>query len=93
MNPFDIKIWLYTLAAYVTVSLTFYAIARFSPHESTQAEICQHVPDLIKNHFTIYNSFWFITGTLLRRSSGLNPKVCIYIYMHNVHVHTLYSKI
>lgn len=76
MNPFDIKIWLYMLAAYVTVSLTFYAIARFSPHGSIQAEMCQQVPpDVVENQFTVHNSFWFITGTLLRRGSGLNPKV------------------
>nr|XP_053653425.1 glutamate receptor ionotropic, kainate 2-like [Cherax quadricarinatus] len=75
MNPLAVEIWLYVLAAYVLVSFTMFVMARFSPYEWNNPHPCNAESDVVENQFSVSNSFWFITGTLLRQGSGLNPKV------------------
>uniref|UniRef100_A0A1A9WRS3 Glutamate receptor ionotropic, kainate 2 n=1 Tax=Glossina brevipalpis TaxID=37001 RepID=A0A1A9WRS3_9MUSC len=74
MNPLAMEIWLYVLAAYILVSFALFVMARFSPYEWSIPYPCQKDSDIVENQFSISNSFWFITGTFLRQSSGLNPK-------------------
>lgn len=74
MNPLAVEIWLYVLAAYVLVSFTMFVMARFSPYEWNNPHPCNTENDVVENQFSLNNSFWFITGTLLRQGSGLNPK-------------------
>lgn len=75
MNPLAVEIWLYVMAAYVLVSFTMFVMARFSPYEWNNPHPCNVDSDVVENQFSVSNSFWFITGTLLRQGSGLNPKV------------------
>lgn len=75
MNPLAVEIWLYVMAAYVLVSFTMFVMARFSPYEWNNPHPCNVESDVVENQFSVSNSFWFITGTLLRQGSGLNPKV------------------
>ena len=75
MNPLAVEIWLYVMAAYVLVSFTMFVMARFSPYEWNNPHPCNIESDVVENQFSVSNSFWFITGTLLRQGSGLNPKV------------------
>ncbi|KAK8390471.1 hypothetical protein O3P69_010275 [Scylla paramamosain] len=75
MNPLAVEIWLYVMAAYVLVSFTMFVMARFSPYEWNNPHPCNLESDVVENQFSVSNSFWFITGTLLRQGSGLNPKV------------------
>ena len=78
MNPLAVDIWLYVLAAYVLVSFTMFVMARFSPFEwNNPHPHCSELNEIdsVENQFSLNNSFWFITGTLLRQGSGLNPKV------------------
>ncbi|XP_063880682.1 glutamate receptor ionotropic, kainate 2-like isoform X2 [Scylla paramamosain] len=74
MNPLAVEIWLYVMAAYVLVSFTMFVMARFSPYEWNNPHPCNLESDVVENQFSVSNSFWFITGTLLRQGSGLNPK-------------------
>ena len=75
MNPLAIEIWLYILAAYVLVSFTMFVMARFSPYEWNNPHPCRSDVDVVENQFSVSNSFWFITGTLLKQTSGLSPRV------------------
>nr|XP_045621985.1 glutamate receptor ionotropic, kainate 2-like [Procambarus clarkii] len=75
MNPLAVEIWLYVMAAYVLVAFTMFVMARFSPYEWNNPHPCNAESDVVENQFSVSNSFWFITGTLLRQGSGLNPKV------------------
>uniref|UniRef100_A0AAR5PL56 Ionotropic glutamate receptor C-terminal domain-containing protein n=1 Tax=Dendroctonus ponderosae TaxID=77166 RepID=A0AAR5PL56_DENPD len=74
MNPLAVEIWIYVLAAYVSVSFTLFVMARFSPYEWNNPHPCHQDSDIVENQFSVSNSFWFITGTFLRQGSGLNPK-------------------
>ncbi|CAL4124706.1 unnamed protein product, partial [Meganyctiphanes norvegica] len=76
MNPLAIEIWLYILAAYVLVSITMFIVARFSPYEWHNPHPCTQENDIVENHFSLSNSFWFTIGTLMQQGSDLNPKAC-----------------
>jgi Ligand-gated ion channel len=73
MNPLGLDIWLVVVAAFCMASFTLYALARFSPYEWYNPRPWR--PQPLVNQFTVSNSVWFITGTLLRQGSGVSPKV------------------
>ncbi|XP_075217620.1 glutamate receptor ionotropic, kainate 2-like isoform X3 [Lycorma delicatula] len=76
LDPLALEIWLLALVAFITVCLCLYAISRFSPYEwyNPRPWKTKQSAELV-NTFTLSNSVWFITGTLLRQGAGLNPKV------------------
>lgn len=80
MDPLGLDIWMLVVAAFSLACFTLFALARFSPYEWRNPRPWRPRPDYLVNQFSLANSFWFITGTLLRQGSGVNPKV--------VHFHT-----
>ncbi|CAH1170182.1 unnamed protein product [Phaedon cochleariae] len=74
MNPLAMDIWLYVLSAYVLVSITMFVVARFSPYEWQNPHPCEIENVLVRNQFSLANSFWFTIGTLMQQGSDLNPK-------------------
>lgn len=79
MNPLAMDIWLYVLSAYILVSITMFVVARFSPYEWHNPHPCDFENELVKNQFSLANSFWFTIGTLMQQGSDLNPKVQLWI--------------
>lgn len=75
MKPLTLDIWLYVLVAYALVSLTMFLVSRFSPYEWHSPYPCNPDQSIIRNQFTLGNSFWFTVGTLMQQGSDLNPKV------------------
>lgn len=55
-------------------SFTLFTIAKFSPYEWVNPAPWKKT-DYLVNNINVSNSFWFITGTLLRQASGVTPKV------------------
>ncbi|XP_039277718.1 glutamate receptor ionotropic, kainate 2 isoform X3 [Nilaparvata lugens] len=76
LDPLALEIWLLAFVAFVSVCLCLYAISRFSPYEwyNPKPWKGKDDPRLMVNTFSLSNSVWFITGTLLRQGAGLNPK-------------------
>ncbi|XP_043212610.1 glutamate receptor ionotropic, kainate 2-like [Amphibalanus amphitrite] len=75
MNPLAVEIWLYVMAAYMVVSFTMFVMARFSQYEwNNQPHPCASTITTWWRTSQRQQRFWFITGTLLRQGSGLNPK-------------------
>ncbi|PSN32521.1 Glutamate receptor ionotropic, partial [Blattella germanica] len=74
MDPLGLDIWLLVMAAFSLACFTLFALARFTPYEWRNPRPWRPRPDYLVNQFSLANSFWFITGTLLRQGSGVNPK-------------------
>ncbi|XP_046446543.1 glutamate receptor ionotropic, kainate 2-like isoform X4 [Daphnia pulex] len=74
MKPLTLDIWLYVLVAYALVSITMFLVSRFSPYEWHNPYPCVADPTVIRNQFSLGNSFWFTVGTLMQQGSDLNPK-------------------
>uniref|UniRef100_A0A1B6MI21 Ionotropic glutamate receptor C-terminal domain-containing protein n=1 Tax=Graphocephala atropunctata TaxID=36148 RepID=A0A1B6MI21_9HEMI len=75
MSPFSAAVWKSVLAAYVGVSILMYIIARISPKEWTNPNPCIDESELeeLENQFSLNNSFWFTTGSILQQGSELAP--------------------
>ncbi|XP_060534691.1 glutamate receptor ionotropic, kainate 2-like isoform X2 [Cylas formicarius] len=72
-DPLGLHIWLSTLGAFFMAGFTTYAIGRFTPCEWVNPTPWRRRVRLV-NQMNMSNSFWFVTGTLLRQSSGVSPK-------------------
>jgi len=79
LNPLAVEIWLAIIVSYILVSLTLYIVARFSPHEWTHTGAtikytAGSAVGVVRNQFTVSNSFWYPVGTLMQQGSDLNPR-------------------
>lgn len=73
MSPFSNGVWHYLGAAYITVSLSLYIMARLSPSEWTNRYPCVDEPEFLENQFSLRNSFWFTLGSLMQQGSEIAP--------------------
>ncbi|XP_049838254.1 glutamate receptor ionotropic, kainate 2-like isoform X4 [Schistocerca gregaria] len=74
LDPLALDIWCLVVGAFLLACLSLFALARFSPYEWRNPRPWR-TPDFLVNQFSLSNSLWFVTGTLLRQGSGVNPKV------------------
>uniref|UniRef100_A0A1B6DJB2 Glutamate receptor ionotropic, kainate 2 n=1 Tax=Clastoptera arizonana TaxID=38151 RepID=A0A1B6DJB2_9HEMI len=74
LDPLVLDIWLLCSAAFILVSMFLFAISKFTPYEWYNPHPWRPAKSLV-NTFSLSNSVWFITGTLLRQGSGVCPKV------------------
>ncbi|KAI3379731.1 hypothetical protein SNEBB_004384 [Seison nebaliae] len=74
LAPLSIEIWLYTILAYMFVSVLLWVLARFSPYEWTNPHPCNAPSKYLVNQFNISNSLWFAVGTLMQQGSEINPR-------------------
>lgn len=76
LSPLGYDIWLFVGGAFFMACFTLFTLARFTPYEWVEpGRNLKRRSNYLTNPFTISNSFWFITGTLLRQPSGINPQV------------------
>ncbi|OXA46486.1 glutamate receptor ionotropic, kainate 2 [Folsomia candida] len=79
LNPLALEIWLSVVVSYVLVSITMFVVARFSPHEWSPTTAAMSygrgaTVGVVRNQFSLKNSFWYPIGTLMQQGSDLNPK-------------------
>jgi hypothetical protein len=74
LNPLGFDIWIFVGGAFFMSSFTLFTLARFTPYEWVYPLPWKRTNYLV-NQLSMSNSFWFITGTLLRQTSGVNPQV------------------
>jgi len=71
--PFKIEIWICVIAAYFTVSLVIFIIARFNASERENAEESSSSANE-REAFTAMNSFWFILASGLAQRWDFLPR-------------------
>lgn len=72
LSPFSREIWLCVVFAYFGVSIVLFLVSRFSPYEWRLEETV--LGTTVTNEFTIYNSLWFVLGSLLKQGSDISPR-------------------
>ncbi|KAK9707853.1 Ligated ion channel L-glutamate- and glycine-binding site [Popillia japonica] len=73
LNPLGFDIWIFVFGAFFMAAFTLFTLARFSPYEWVNPTPWRET-NYLTNNLDMSNSFWFITGTLLRQASGVNPQ-------------------
>lgn len=74
MSPFSVDVWIYMATAYLGVSVLLFILARMVPDEWDCPYPCIEEPEELENSFTLFNSLWFIIGTLLCQGGDIAPK-------------------
>lgn len=76
LRPLALEIWVYLVASYLVVTLSIYAMARFTPYEWQDPHPCSTCEEsgYLQTSFTLANSFWFTFGTLTQQGSDINPR-------------------
>lgn len=74
LSPFDYHVWVYVFGAYVGVSLVQFIVARISPYEWENPHPCRQEDKILRNQFSILNSFWFTIAALMQQGSDLAPR-------------------
>lgn len=82
LNPLGFDIWIFVFGAFFMAAFTLFTLARFSPYEWVNPTPWRET-NYLTNNLDMSNSFWFITGTLLRQASGVNPQVKHHFHMVN----------
>ncbi|XP_049819225.1 glutamate receptor ionotropic, kainate 2 isoform X5 [Aethina tumida] len=73
LKPLGFDIWIFVTGAFFMSSFTLFTLARFTPNEWVNPMPWKK-NGLLVNQLSMNNSFWFVTGTLLRQASGVNPQ-------------------
>ena len=75
LSPFSLDVWVYVLCAYSGVSVILFIVGHISPYEWSNPHPCrQEDSAVMKNSFSLLNSFWFTIGSLMQQGSDLAPK-------------------
>ncbi|BET00802.1 kainate selective glutamate receptor activity [Nesidiocoris tenuis] len=73
LSPFSYEVWGYILSAYLGVSFLLFIMARISPYEWTNPYPCIQEPTELETQFSLSNSLWFTTGSILQQGSDVAP--------------------
>ncbi|KAF6211502.1 hypothetical protein GE061_012014 [Apolygus lucorum] len=73
LSPFSYEVWGYILSAYLGVSFLLFVMARISPYEWTNPYPCNQDPTELETQFSLSNSLWFTTGSILQQGSDVAP--------------------
>lgn len=72
-DPFALEVWMCLGCAYFGVSVILFIIGRLCPSEWTNPYPCIEEPEFLVNQFSLRNSFWFTTGSLMQQGSEIAP--------------------
>lgn len=73
LSPFSNEVWIYTIGAWIFVSLEFFIIGRMCPEEWNNPYPCIEEPEMLYNQFSLKNAYWFTIGAMMQQGSELAP--------------------
>lgn len=74
LSPFENHVWFYVGGAYTGVSVLLFMVGRVSPYEWTDPHPCRREDKILRNQFSLLNSFWFTMAAMMQQGSDLAPK-------------------
>ena len=74
LSPFENHVWVYVFGAYVGVSLLLFVVGRVSPYEWADPHPCRQEDKILRNQFSLSNSFWFTIAAVMQQGSDLAPR-------------------
>lgn len=74
LSPFENHVWVYVCGAYIGVSSLLFIVARISPYEWADPHPCRQEDKILRNQFSVTNSFWFTIAAVMQQGSDLAPR-------------------
>ncbi|XP_017883266.1 glutamate receptor ionotropic, kainate 2-like [Ceratina calcarata] len=74
LSPLSTDVWLYTATAVLAITILLSIQARMAPGEWDNPHPCNPDPEELENNFTLRNSLWLVTGSLMQQGSDILPQ-------------------
>ncbi|KRT86253.1 hypothetical protein AMK59_2049 [Oryctes borbonicus] len=74
MNPLDIVVWMYILAAYVSITLVMFFLTRLAPGDWENPNPNDPNPEELENIWDLKNASWLILGSTMSQGCDILPK-------------------
>jgi len=74
LSPFENHVWFYVCGSYIGVSMLLFFVGRFSPYEWADPHPCRQEDKILRNQFSVSNSFWFTIAALMQQGSDFAPR-------------------
>lgn len=65
LQPFTIKVWLYTGLAYLSVSVVVFILSRINKDDWESSHPCNQEPDELESIWNILNCVWLAMGSIM----------------------------
>ncbi|KAJ8921823.1 hypothetical protein NQ315_008455 [Exocentrus adspersus] len=72
-DPFALETWVALALAFFVVAISLFIMGRLCPDEWTNPYPCIEEPEYLINQFSMSNSIWFATGSLMCQGSEIAP--------------------
>ncbi|XP_029035806.1 glutamate receptor ionotropic, kainate 2-like [Osmia bicornis bicornis] len=74
LSPLSTDVWIYMATAFLVVSIMLFLQARIAPGEWDNPHPCNPDPEELENNFTLKNSMWLTSGSIMQQGSDILPK-------------------
>ncbi|KAI4462040.1 ionotropic glutamate receptor [Holotrichia oblita] len=74
MDPLDMVVWLYIIAAYISITLIMYFLTRLAPGDWENPNPNDDNPEELENIWDLKNSSWLILGSTMSQGCDILPK-------------------
>ncbi|XP_003706416.2 glutamate receptor ionotropic, kainate 2 isoform X2 [Megachile rotundata] len=73
LSPLSTHVWIYMATAFLVVSVMLFLQARIAPGEWNNPHPCNPDPEELENNFTLKNSMWLTSGSIMQQGSDILP--------------------
>ncbi|CRL04875.1 CLUMA_CG017927, isoform A [Clunio marinus] len=74
LDPFDINVWKFTGAAYLSVSVLIFILSRINRDDWEPAHPCMQEPEEVESIWNILNCVWLAMGSIMGQGCDILPK-------------------
>lgn len=74
LSPLSLDVWMYTITAYLGVSILLFILARMAPSDWESPHPCQKDSDEVENIWGMLNCTWLTMGSIMGQGCDILPK-------------------
>lgn len=74
LKPFEVKVWLFTGFAYVSLSLVVFFLSRINQDDWESSHPCEKDPEEVESIWNFMNCIWLSMGSIMGQGCDILPK-------------------
>ncbi|XP_044268477.1 glutamate receptor ionotropic, kainate 2-like [Tribolium madens] len=74
LDPFSVKLWLYSATLYLGITVVLFFISRISPQDWENPHPCEQEPEELENIWDMKNCLWLTLGSIMNQGCDILPK-------------------
>nr|XP_008193919.1 PREDICTED: glutamate receptor ionotropic, kainate 2 [Tribolium castaneum] len=74
LDPFSLKLWMYSATLYLALTVVLFFISRISPQDWENPHPCEQEPEELENIWDMKNCLWLTLGSIMNQGCDILPK-------------------